>query len=214
MKSFPGIVLSLCAALTLGTATAPSAAAADGITTLTNFCVARTTPPAPLPGGRVLVVDRHQTTGYPSITAAKAAMVPGDTIWVAKGSGPYHEEVSFTSGGTASAPVVLDGNCETIDGTEPLTGFTVDPATGRRVVTLPKSADHRAGISIPKYWPQLIIHNGRRIIQNGTTSAFSEDIRVVTIGPDSDGVPMTQLQLPVGDTGTGWVRGGNTAASW
>lgn len=185
-----------------GTATTkpPAANDADGGTSDYFACSSQAKPPPAQPGGRVLVVDRRGAK-YRSIASAVADVQPGDTIWLAPGSGPYPELVNLATAGRANQEIILDGNCEEIKASGPLSGFIYDAAIGRHVVELPRSSDPRAGSSIPAYWPQLLIHDGRRVIQN-SRGKFSEDIRVVDLPGGKK-----QLQLPKGASTAGWEVG-------
>lgn len=70
--------------------------------------------------GRILEVDQRGGTPYATIAAAASEVLPGDTIRLAKGSGPYREIVRISRSGEVGRPVVFDGNGEVVTGFEPL----------------------------------------------------------------------------------------------
>lgn len=69
---------------------------------------------------RELAVDARGGAAYRTLSAATAEARPGDTLVIAKGSGPYRETLYIRQSGTPGAPIVVEGNGETVTGFEPL----------------------------------------------------------------------------------------------
>ncbi len=128
-----------------------------------------------LPSGRVLDVDQRGGGAYVSLAAAAAEARPGDTIRIAKGSGPYRETLRIKVSGTPEAPIVVEGNGETVTGFEPLTNFREE--NGVWVCDLPVA------------FPCVLTYRGERLVQNDVSGQFtsyaklSEDQRRLVLLP-------------------------------
>jgi hypothetical protein len=133
---------------------------------------------------RDLLVDQRGGTPYSSLAAAASAATAGDTIILAKGSGPYRESLTLTTSGTASAPITIEGNGETITGFAPLV-FT--QSGGVWIYTLPNPFATA---------PVVIASQGRRILQDQATGNF--------IGPVFLRADGKTLELTAGTSPLGW----------
>lgn len=100
---------------------------------------------------RDLLVDARGGTPYRTLASAVADAAPGDSIVLAKGSGPYRETLFIKQSGTAETPITVEGNGETITAFEPL----VFKQEGESLV---------ARLHVP--FPCVITHNGVRILQS------------------------------------------------
>ncbi|CAF3296443.1 unnamed protein product, partial [Rotaria socialis] len=109
---------------------------------------------------RELLVDQRGGTPYNTLAAAASAAVAGDTIIPAKGSGPYRDPLIIKRSGTITAPIVVEGNGETITGFNTV-NFTL--SGGVWIYTLSNTFDVA---------PVVIAWQGRRILQDQTTGAF------------------------------------------
>ena len=134
---------------------------------------------------RELVVDQRGGAAYTTLAAVAAAAVAGDTIILTKGSGPYREQLLIPASGTAAAPIIVEGNGETITGFNPIT-FT--NTGGVWTYYLPTGVFATA--------PVVINWQGRRIPQDQTTGAF--------LGPVSLQADGRTLQLDAGTSTDGW----------
>lgn len=114
---------------------------------------------------RDLLVDARGGADYATLAAAAAAAQPGDTLILAKGSGPYRETLYIKRSGTETAPIVVEGNGETVTALVPL---KFQPEGDSRVARLP----------LP--FPCVITHNGERILQDPAApeTAFLGPIRL------------------------------------
>ena len=133
---------------------------------------------------RELLVDQRGGTAYRTLTAAASVAVAGDTIILAKGSGPYREMLNLKQSGTATMPIVVEGNGETITGFNSLT-FTLN--SGVWIYTLPRTFDAA---------PVVITWQGRRILQDQNTGEF--------IGPLKLQADNKTLELTSGTPTDGW----------
>ncbi|MFA6286643.1 MAG: right-handed parallel beta-helix repeat-containing protein [Opitutaceae bacterium] len=104
---------------------------------------------------RDLVVDARGGTPYATLSSAVAEAGPGDTIIIAKGSGPYRETLALKKSGTAEAPIVVEGNGETVTGFEPLVFAKENGAWLAR---------------LPKPFPLVLTYNGVRVLQDATAA--------------------------------------------
>jgi hypothetical protein len=105
---------------------------------------------------RDLIVDARGGTPYATLSAASAVIEPGDTLVIAKGSGPYRETLAIKKSGTTAAPIVVEGNGETVTGFEPLV-FTQENG-----VWLAR---------LPKPFPLVIAYKGVRVLQDANAPA-------------------------------------------
>ncbi|MFA6286644.1 MAG: right-handed parallel beta-helix repeat-containing protein [Opitutaceae bacterium] len=100
---------------------------------------------------RDLVVDQRGGAPYKTLSSAAAEAAPGDTLIIAKGSGPYRETLFIKQSGTAGAPIVVDGNGETV------TGFASLVFAREGYVWIAR---------LPQAFPVVIAHKGARILQD------------------------------------------------
>lgn len=130
---------------------------------LSSFAIA-TALTAPL-NARELLVDARGGAPYSTLQAAAADAAAGDTIVIAKGSGPYRETLYIKKSGTADAPIVIEGNGETVTALVPLI-FEKDGDT--------------LTARLPQPFPCVITHDGRRILQdpNAPENEFLGPIRL------------------------------------
>lgn len=112
---------------------------------------------------RELLVDARGGAPYRTLASAAAELRPGDTLVIARGSGPYRENLWIKASGTAEAPIVVEGNGETI------TGFD-------RLVF---QKDGEVWIArLPQPFPVVIARDGKRILQDPGTDAFLGPIKL------------------------------------
>ncbi len=71
--------------------------------------------------GRVVAVDPGSEDAYATLSEAAAELKPGDTLWIAPGSGPYREALRIHVSGTVDKPIMIEGNGNEITGFDPLT---------------------------------------------------------------------------------------------
>jgi len=116
------------------------------------------------PVRRVLEVDRRGGAGYATLAAAVVEVRPGDTIRIAKGSGPYRESLNIKTSGTAEAPIIVEGNGETVTGFEPLTIFREE--NGVWICDLPVA------------FPCVLTYRGERLLQDNVTGQFTRHARL------------------------------------
>ncbi len=107
-------------------------------------------------GAAILRVDRRGGADFTSLRAAGEAAKPGDTIEIAKGSGPYREALHVQRSGTETEPIVIEGNGELITGFEPLRGFKEE--NGQWVCDLPRK------------FPCVITYQGERLVVSPKTN--------------------------------------------
>ncbi|RRK01601.1 hypothetical protein Ga0100230_007070 [Opitutaceae bacterium TAV3] len=144
---------------------------------------------------RELIVDQRNTsdtTTYKTLKAAAAALQPGDTLVIAKGSGPYRETLRIQKSGTPEAPITIEGNGETITGFVPLDSF--------------QRADNNAAAPhiarLPHPWPLVLAYQGRRVLQNPATGRLeipSFPASALTLHDDNQ-----TIELAPGTPTTGW----------
>ncbi|CAM2978683.1 right-handed parallel beta-helix repeat-containing protein [Rariglobus hedericola] len=122
---------------------------------------------------RELKVDARGGADYTTLAAAVAAAGAGDTLVIAKGSGPYRETLYIKQSGTAATPIVVEGNGETVTGFAPLVFQREgDTWTAR----------------LPQAFPTVIAFNGVRILQDAGGTFLGpvklrEDNRTVELLP-------------------------------
>lgn len=133
-------------------------------------------------GGKVLKVDQHGPAGFTSLRAAAAVVKPGDTIEIAKGSGPYREALYIKESGTPEQPIIVEGNGEVITGFEPLTGFREEK--GVWVCDLPVK------------FPCVLTYRGERLVLSAQTG---QPIRYAKLNEER-----TRLELLPGVGTTDW----------
>lgn len=100
---------------------------------------------------RELLVDARGGAPYRTLAAATAQLAAGDTLVIAKGSGPYRESLWIKASGTAAAPIVIEGNGETITGFDRLAFQKEGEVWTAR---------------LPRPFPAVIAQNGVRILQD------------------------------------------------
>ncbi|UJR12228.1 hypothetical protein I4U23_016405 [Adineta vaga] len=132
--------------------------------------------------GRELFVDQRGGTPYKTLTAAVSFAVPGDKIILAKGSGPYRETLNIRKSGTATAPIIVEGNGETITGFNQMR-FTFDGNIW--IYTLSKPFDTA---------PVVIAWQGRRILQDQNTGEFLGPIKLWSDGKTLELTPGTSTE--------------------
>lgn len=94
---------------------------------------------------------------YSTLAAASAVLQPGDTLWIAPGSGPYREALHIKESGTPERPIIIEGNNNEITGFAPL------------------SFD-QASTPVTVRWPFVLRHKGKRILQDASTQSFTGGI--------------------------------------
>ncbi|CAF1492318.1 unnamed protein product, partial [Adineta ricciae] len=134
--------------------------------------------------GRELLVDQRGGTSYKTIASAVSSAVPGDKIILAKGSGPYRETLNIRKSGTATAPIIVEGNGETITGFDPMP-FTFNDNVWMYTLSKPFETA-----------PAVITWYGRRILQDQNTGEFIGPIKLRTDGKT--------LELTSGTSAEGW----------
>ncbi|AWI10227.1 hypothetical protein [Ereboglobus luteus] len=130
----------------------------------------------------ILRVDRRGGADFTSLRAAAAAAKAGDTIQIAKGSGPYREMLFVEASGTEGAPIIIEGNGELVTGFEPLRGFKEE--NGRWVCDLPRK------------YPCVITYQGERLVVSAKTN---QPTRYATFNDER-----TRLILLPGTMTEGW----------
>jgi hypothetical protein len=144
----------------------------------THVTIDQPAPPAPPAAFRTLKVDPRDPAAFSTLAQAAAAVRPGDTIWLAPGSGPWREPLHISTSGTAARPITIEGNGNEITGFDPLTDF-IRMDDGR----------HEARIATP--YPFVLRRNGtKRIREDATTRRFEAGIRyepatrILSLPPD------------------------------
>jgi hypothetical protein len=148
---------------------------------------------------RDLLVDARGGTDYRTLASASAVAQPGDTLIIAKGSGPYRETLYIKQSGTAEAPIVVDGNGETITALVPVV-FQKDGETWTARLPLP--------------FPCVIMHNGERVLQDPAAPSdtflaplrLREDKRTVELlpGASPEGWEASARDCPVRISNSSW----------
>jgi hypothetical protein len=110
--------------------------------------------------GRELLVDQTKPDApYRTLAHAARDAKPGDTIRIAKDTGPYRETLYIKQSGTLDAPITVEGEGNVITGFEPLR-FRQD--------------ENGAWVSAaPIKMPCAITHRGVRIRQDAKTGRFT-----------------------------------------
>jgi hypothetical protein len=98
-----------------------------------------------------VVVDPRDPAAFSTLRDAAATLRPGDTLQLAPGSGPYREELYIQTGGTAEAPIVVEGNGNEVTGFEPF--------------AFPGG---KAAPPVP--YPFLLRHHGQRVAEDAPGS--------------------------------------------
>jgi hypothetical protein len=133
------------------------------------------------PSGRWLQIDPRNPDAYPTLAAAARQALPGDTLWIAPGSGPYREELFLPRSGTVGSPITVEGNGNEITGFDPIVFSAASPDSPRSAV-----------VQTPP--PFVLRHHGIRLredpntgnfIAPTSTSAITYDpaTRVLTLAP-------------------------------
>jgi hypothetical protein len=115
---------------------------------------------------RDLLIDQRGGADFKTLASAAAAARAGDTLIIAKGSGPYREPLSINQPGTSAAPITVEGNGETITGFSTLTGFYREDDAGPWLVRLPHA------------FPVVLTFQGRRILQDQATGQLLGPVRL------------------------------------
>jgi len=71
--------------------------------------------------GKIVSVDPGKQGAFDTLTEATEQLEPGDTLWIAPGSGPYREALRIRTSGTPSEPITIEGNGNEITGFDTLT---------------------------------------------------------------------------------------------
>lgn len=140
---------------------------------------------------RTLTVDPKSAGAYRTLAEAAAQLRAGDTLQIAAGSGPYREPLYIRVSGTAEAPIVIEGN-----GNE-ITGFDL--------LVFAPLPDGRLAATVPTEYPFVLRHEGRRVKEDATTSAFeggvayerAENRLVLAPGTKPDGWEISARQFAV-----------------
>lgn len=127
---------------------------------------------------RTLVVDQKAGQPFASIAAAVKEARPGDTIQLAKGSGPYREVLHISQSGLPDAPIVFDGNGEVITGFAPLEGF--------------READGQTLCPLPVPFPCVLTYHGERLVQDAASGQFTKWARLSADGKSLILLPGTE----------------------
>lgn len=157
---------------------------------------------------RELAVDARGGAEFSTLAAASAAARPGDTIVIAKGSGPYRETLYIKQSGTAEAPIVVEGNGETVTALAPLV-FQREADTWTARLPLP--------------FPCVIMRNGERVLQDPAAPAdtflapirLREDKRTVELlpGASPEGWEASARDCPVRISNGSWQTFRNIVAT-
>ncbi len=152
----------------------PSVAQPGGLETTTAV-----RPSAP---GRVLEVDQRGGTSYATIAAATKEVMAGDTIRLAKGSGPYRETVFISRSGEAGRPVIFDGNGEVVTGFESLRfkkegeRWVCDLTTFFAELKYVQGFERKGAMWVnnaqPLAFPGVLSFRGKRVFQNAESGQF------------------------------------------
>jgi hypothetical protein len=140
---------------------------------------------------RDLLVDQRGGSEFKTLSAAASAARPGDTIILAKSSGPYRETLNIRQSGTAEAPIIVEGNGETITGFTTLHDFTRTGDTW--------------SCRLPQPFPLVLTFQGKRILQDQKTGKLlgpvtvSEDGQTITLTPGTptEGWEVSTRQIAV-----------------
>ncbi len=147
-----------------------------------------------------LTVDRRgQTPGaFTTLAQAAAAVRAGDTIVLAPGSGPYREMLDIKALGTEAAPIVVEGNGETVTAAEPFE-FSFNGATARWEYRLPAPISNQATGSANTF-RHLVTYRGQRLLLDRVGGRLTSSLATLS----DDG-----LTLILGDASptVGWEIG-------
>jgi hypothetical protein len=128
---------------------------------------------------RDLLVDQRGSAEFKTLRDAAAVAAPGDTIIIAKHSGPYRETLRIRASGTADAPITVEGNGETITGFTTLHGFQRSGSTWT--------------CRLPKPFPLLITFQGKRILQDHATGKLLGPVKLLEDGQTIELTPGTPI---------------------
>lgn len=148
-------------------------------------------------GAATLRVDRRgQTPGaYTTLAEAALAVRAGDTLSLVPGSGPYRETLDIKAFGTASAPIVVEGNGELVTGFEPFE-FTWNASLSRWEFVLPAQIGNQPNGAVNGF-RHLVTYKGNRLLEDRTGGGFTSDVATLS----ADG---TILILGNARPDTGW----------
>ncbi|WP_232766891.1 right-handed parallel beta-helix repeat-containing protein [Geminisphaera colitermitum] len=125
------------------------------------------------PDARWLHIDPRDPAALPTLAAASAQARPGDTLWLAPGSGPYREELFIPRSGTPDAPITIEGN-----GNE-ITGFDIVAFSPERIA------------NVTTDYPFVLRHHGVRIPEDALTGQFTPASSASAITYDPAGKTLT-----------------------
>ncbi len=129
-----------------------------------------------------VTVDPKNPKAFATLREAVQTLKPGDTLWIASGSGPYREPLFIAASGTEAAPIVIEGNGNEITGFDPLV-FTADADGTQTAVAKVK-------------YPFVLRHQGKRVLEDAATGQFTGGISY-----DSN---LGRLTLAPGTSPEGW----------
>jgi hypothetical protein len=157
---------------------------------------------------RELKIDARGGSEYTTLAAASSAAKPGDTLILARGSGPYRETLYIKQSGTEDAPIIIEGNGETVTSLAPLV-FQREGETWIARLPLP--------------FPCVIMHHGGRVLQDPAAPAdaflapirLREDKRTVELlpGASPEGWEASASDCPVRILNTSWQTYRNIVAT-
>jgi hypothetical protein len=140
-----------------------------------------------------------QTPGaYTTLSQAAIAVRAGDTIVLVPGSGPYREMLDVRVRGTLAAPIVIEGNGETVTGAEPFE-FRFNGATGLWEYTLPDPVSNQAGGAANRF-RHLVTYRGQRLLLERVGGRLTSDLATLS----DDGLT---LVLGNASASSGWEIG-------
>jgi hypothetical protein len=113
--------------------------------------------------GRLLRVDARDPSALTLQKAGDTAL-PGDTIFIEPGSGPYREPLFLRRSGTPDAPILIEGNGNEITGFSPLVFLRHDDGVFRAEV--PRNPEDFADVAF------VLRHRGRRLMVDANSGRF------------------------------------------
>lgn len=165
------------------------------------------------PAGRWLRVDPRDPDAYPTLATAANDVRPGDTLWLAPGSGPYREELFIRQSGTEAAPITIEANGNEITGFDPIHFTSTAPG-----------APLTARVDVPP--PFVLRHHGARLPEDPVTRLFLAPAAAsaidydpatgtLTLGPEAtpDGWEISTRQNAVRIENTSWQHYRNIVAT-
>lgn len=135
--------------------------------------------------GATITVDRNDPSALYSLGEAAARLQPGDTLWIAPGSGPYREELFIRASGTPEAPIRIEGNGNEITGFDPL---VFENGVARPPVKYPFVLRHK-GKRVPEATPG---HFGATLVHNP-----SDNTLALNPGADSEAWEISSRKFAV-----------------